>query len=312
LKFYDLFCGIGGFKIGMEKAGHECVGSCEIDNDAREIYKKNHGEYPTERDATQIDPGKLKDFDILCAGFPCQSFSNCGQRKGFSDERGNRFFDIVRIAQHKKPKFLLLENVRGVLYNQGGRTFAQILTTLSDMGYCRTEWDCIDGSAYLPQHRERVFLVSHLGKECTRPIFPLKKNREKRVKSQIKQIKKSIDDSYRIYSTDGIARTLRATAGGMGAKTGLYAMAYISNTNSNMKNRVQIRDNTWALTNSSNDFSILQGKRLRRFTPLECERLMGFPDNFTEGVSETARYRLIANSVMIPIIHELGSLIGRT
>ena len=100
MKFYDLFCGIGGFKIGMEKAGHECVGCREIDNDAREIYKKNHGEYPTERDATQIDPGKLKDFDILCAGFPCQSFSNCGQRKGFSDERGNRFFDIVRIALH--------------------------------------------------------------------------------------------------------------------------------------------------------------------------------------------------------------------
>ncbi len=312
MKYYDLFCGIGGFHLGMQKAGHECIGSCEIDNDARKIYKKNYGNYPTESDSTKIDPGKLKDFDILCGGFSCQPFSLCGERKGFTDERGNRFFDIVRIAQRKKPKIIFMENVKGLLYNNGGRTFSQILTTLSDMGYGSIEWECIDGSAFLPQHRERVFIIAHYGKECARPIFPLQKNRDKCAQTQIKQIKKSIDDSYRIYSTDGIARTLRATAGGMGAKTGLYAMAYVSNTNSNMKNRVQIRDKTWALTNSSNDFSILQGKRLRRLMPIECERLMGFPDNFTEGVSETARYRLIGNAVMVPIIEELGKQIGRT
>ena len=104
-----MFAGIGGFRVGLEASGHECVGSCEIDKYARQIYAKNFGHEPEWEDATKINPEELPDFSILCAGFPCQSFSICGGRQGFNDTRGTLFFEVVRIAKVKKPQILFLE-----------------------------------------------------------------------------------------------------------------------------------------------------------------------------------------------------------
>ena len=310
MKFYDLFAGIGGFRLGLERAGHECVGSCEIDKYARQIYAKNFGHEPEHKDARQINPQKLPDFDILCAGFPCQAFSISGRRMGFEDTRGTLCFEIFRIIREKQPTTVLLENVKGLLSHDKGRTFRIIIESLVKLGY-DCEWQLLDSKYHrVPQHRERIFIIGHLRGSGRREILPIGEVRSGNVKSQgqskelpqdehsstltstywkgygggrpiiaepkIKLHKNSADDTYRIYETDGIARTLRANSGGMGSKTGVYHV-----------------DNF----------------RYRRLTPKECERLQGFPDNFTSGVSDTQRYRQLGNAVTVNVIEDLGKLL---
>lgn len=134
MKFYDLFAGIGGFRLALQNTGHTYIGSCEWDKYAREVYKRHFGAYHTELDATKLDPKQLPDFDILAAGFPCQAFSIAGKRRGFEDTRGTVFFEIARIAREKRPKLLFLENVKGLLNHDKGRTFEVILQTLDEIG----------------------------------------------------------------------------------------------------------------------------------------------------------------------------------
>ena len=130
MKFFDLFAGIGGFRLGMERNGHECIGSCEIDRYARQIYAKNFGHEPKYRDAKELETDELPDFQCLCAGFPCQSFSLAGRRGGFEDTRGTLFFEIIRIARDKQPSLLFLENVKGLLSHDKGKTYRTIVQAL--------------------------------------------------------------------------------------------------------------------------------------------------------------------------------------
>jgi DNA (cytosine-5)-methyltransferase 1 len=172
LKFFDLFAGIGGFRLGMERAGHTCVGSCEWDKYARETYKYNFNQYPEYDDAKDMHAQSLPSFDVLCAGFPCQAFSIAGKRLGFEDPRGNIFFEIARIAKAKRPSYLFLENVKGLLSHEKGDTFRTIISTLDEMGY-DAEWQVLNSKYFVPQNRERVFIIGHLRGERTRQIFPL-------------------------------------------------------------------------------------------------------------------------------------------
>ena len=162
IKYFDIFAGIGGFRSGLEKAGgFKCVGYCEIDKYAKKAYETL---YDTEGevfydDARKIDPNELPDFDLICGGFPCQSFSIAGKRKGFSDTRGTLFFEIARIAAIKKPKYLLLENVPGLLSHNEGRTFATILSTLDELGY-DVVWEVLNSADFgVPQSRKRVYII---------------------------------------------------------------------------------------------------------------------------------------------------------
>ncbi len=173
MKFFDLFAGIGGFRVAMEKAGHTCVGTCEWDKYARQTYEKNFGHIPEYEDATKINTSELPDFDCLCAGFPCQAFSTAGKRLGFSESRGTVFFEIARIAKEKQPRLLFLENVKGLLSHEGGRTFGIILNTLDELGY-DVEWQLLNGKNFLPQNRERVIIIGHLRGFSSRKIFPLR------------------------------------------------------------------------------------------------------------------------------------------
>ncbi len=134
MKFFDLFCGVGGFRLGMERNGHECIGSCEIEKYARQTYRKNFRFEPEFSDVRSINLNDLQDFDILCAGFPCQAWSVSGERKGFQDERGDLFFQIVRIAREKQPTYLFLENVKGLLSHDKGSSFREMLNTLNEVG----------------------------------------------------------------------------------------------------------------------------------------------------------------------------------
>lgn len=178
MKFLDLFAGIGGFRLGMESAGHECVGFCEIDKYARASYKAIHnteGEIEL-HDITRVTDESIRRFgsvDVICGGFPCQAFSIAGHRRGFEDTRGTLFFEICRFASVLRPKYLFLENVRGLLNHDGGATFETIIRTLDELGY-DVEWQVLNSKNFgVPQNRERVFIVGHLRGERTRNVFPI-------------------------------------------------------------------------------------------------------------------------------------------
>jgi DNA (cytosine-5)-methyltransferase 1 len=179
VKFLDLFAGIGGFRLGMEQAGHECVGFCEIDKFARASYKAIHnteGEVEM-HDITSISDEFIRgigDIDIICGGFPCQAFSIAGKRQGFEDTRGTLFFEIARFASILRPRFLFLENVKGLLNHEGGATFETILRALDELGY-DAEWEVHNSKDYVPQNRERVFIIGHLRGERTEQVFPFER-----------------------------------------------------------------------------------------------------------------------------------------
>ena len=166
MKVFSMFSGIGGFELGLREAGieHEVIGYSEIDKYAIQIYEKNFGkDIENYGDATTLDPERLPDFDLLVGGFPCQAFSVAGKQGGFTDTRGTLFFDIARVLDHKKPQYLVLENVRNLLAHDNGRTFQTILGVLTDMGY-DVEWELLNSKNYsVPQNRERVYITGHLG-----------------------------------------------------------------------------------------------------------------------------------------------------
>ena len=191
MKFLDLFAGIGGFRLGMESAGHECVGFCEIDKYARASYKAIHnteGEIEL-HDITAVSDESIRGFgsvDVICGGFPCQAFSIAGHRRGFEDTRGTLFFEICRFASILRPKYLFLENVRGLLNHDGGATFETIIRTLDGLGY-DVEWQVLNSKNFgVPQNRERVFIVGHLRGQRTRNVFPILRENEKSDNQQSK------------------------------------------------------------------------------------------------------------------------------
>ncbi|MFT9117086.1 MAG: DNA (cytosine-5-)-methyltransferase [Sporolactobacillus sp.] len=225
IRFFDMFSGIGGFRAGLERAGgFECVGHCEIDKHADAAYRAVHNVKESETyytDARTIDTNTLPEFDLLCAGFPCQSFSIAGKRKGFSDPRGTMFFEIARVARAKRPSYLLLENVPGLLSHDKGRTYSTILRMLCNLGYS-CEWQVLNSKNFgVPQSRRRVYIIGYLDRRCAGKILPV---RETNAKTLI-QLLGGRQDS-RVYDPKGLSKTLLAKAGGPGGKTGLYAVGY--------------------------------------------------------------------------------------
>lgn len=201
MRFIDFFSGVGGFTRGMELAGHKCVGHCEIDKYAEASYRSMHTITEAQRnylqtltlqerqieilkegylngewyaaDITGVRPDDVPEAECYCFGFPCQAFSIAGNRRGFEDSRGTLFFEVMRIAKERKPQILFAENVAGLLNHRGGVTFDVIINTMAELGYL-VEWQVLN-SRYLgvPQNRERVFLVGHLGDRCEREVFPI-------------------------------------------------------------------------------------------------------------------------------------------
>jgi DNA (cytosine-5)-methyltransferase 1 len=177
IKFLDLFAGIGGFRLGKEQAGHECVGYVEWDKFARKSYQVIHD---TEGEWTANDIRSVLDdtirgigsIDIICGGFPCQAFSVAGKRKGFEDTRGTLFFEIMRFASILRPRYLFLENVTGLLNHDDGDTFETILRSMDEVGY-DAEWDVLNSKNHgVPQNRERVFIIGHLRGTGGQKVFP--------------------------------------------------------------------------------------------------------------------------------------------
>lgn len=257
---------------GLDKPGQpHCVGYSEIDKYAIQIYEK-HFKHQNYGDITKIDAEKLPEFDILVGGFPCQSFSIAGKRGGFDDTRGTLFFDIARILAAKRPKLFLLENVKGLLSHDGGRTLATILATIDGLGY-DAQWQVLNSKNFgVPQNRERVYIVGHIRGEPRPQVFPF----EGISGQNLRELTTGTDEASRIYDPAGIARTIK-NGGGQGAKTGLYK----------------------------------QPGGVRRLTPTECERLQGFPDGWTarggsgEIISDAQRYKTIGNAVTSNVVKEI-------
>ena len=221
IRFFDMFSGIGGFRSGLEAVGgFECIGHCEIDKHANQAYNAIYDIKPQEvyfEDARKINPYDLPHIDLICGGFPCQAFSIAGRRGGFEDSRGTLFFEIARIAAVKRPSYLLLENVPGLLSHDGGRTFATILGTLSDLGYDVT-WEVLNSKDFgVPQSRKRVYIIGYFRERCAGEILSFRETNG----ASLMQIIPGREGN-RIYSPRGVSITLTSNAGGFGGKTGLY------------------------------------------------------------------------------------------
>ena len=221
IRYIDLFSGIGGFREGLTRAGgFACAGHCEIDKYADKSYRAlfdTEGEWFCS-DIRKADPDEIPEFDLLCAGFPCQPFSIAGNLGGFSDPRGTLFFEIARLAAARKPAYLLLENVPNLLSHDGGRTFASILHALDGLGY-GLEWQVLNSKDFgVPQSRKRLYLIGYLDERCRGKVFPFTET----AGTSPVQIRRG-SQGKRVYSTEGVSCTLTSGAGGFGGKTGLYA-----------------------------------------------------------------------------------------
>ena len=264
-KVFSMFSGIGGFELGllMSEKKVKLVGFSEVDKYAIEVFEKQFKGIKNYGNATTIDETKLPNFDLLVGGFPCQAFSVAGKLRGFNDTRGTLFFDVARILAHKKPKHFILENVRGLLSHDSGRTFQTILKVLTDIGYM-VQWEVCNSKNYgVPQNRERVYIIGHLRGSSRPKIFPIRQSEEvsdpsreeeregnSEVSSTItsnykrgvhamgeqyimepKELTKDISMAYRVYDSNGLSTTLKAVGGGVGAKTGLYQVGVVKDHN---------------------------------------------------------------------------------
>jgi DNA (cytosine-5)-methyltransferase 1 len=269
------------------------IGYSEIDKYAINTYEE-HFTHDNYGDATKINPTELPGFDLLVGGFPCQAFSVAGKRLGFNDTRGTLFFDIARILAEKRPRHLVLENVKGLLSHDGGKTFETIIGVLADLGYF-VEWQVLNSKDFgVPQNRERVFIVGHLGGEPRRKVFPITDGNRQDTQSTERQGNRPFQ-LLEVRTEEGkkTRREIRQAEGRDSTKRGKDDKKFIPKSDglANCITTGQANIEKW----------VVDMPRIRRLTPLECERLQGFPDNWTVG-SDTQRYKQCGNAVTVNVV----------
>lgn len=287
LKYASLFSGIGGFELGIQKAipNAQCVFSCEVDKYARAIYRKQFEDI-TSSDIRTVRGKDIPEIDLICGGFPCQDLSLAGRRCGLKGEKSSLVFELIRIIRETKPKHLLLENVKGLLSSNGGWDFARILIELEDTGY-DIKWSVLNSKNYgVPQHRERVYIVGYIRGQCERKIFPIRQSYKENIIWN--EEKRFIDLQLEGSETTNISRTIQSR----------YYKGYSA----------RYGENSGVIVYSCASYDC----KIRRLTPLECERLQAFPDEYTshgideEGkyikISDTQRYKCIGNAVTTNVI----------
>ncbi|MDD6245077.1 MAG: DNA (cytosine-5-)-methyltransferase [bacterium] len=311
--FIDLFAGIGGFRIALESIGGRCVFSSEIDEHACEMYKANFGDDPY-CDITKLDPSTIPDFDILCAGFPCQSFSICGKQKGFIDEtRGTLFFDIVRILKKKRPKAFILENVKNLTTHDKGRTLTVIIDTLNNLGYS-VNYKVLNAKDFgVPQNRERILIVGSkdgihfdFNKVKGTPSKPMKEFLDTKGKFEILKSEQYtiLDKKYiKQQKSSGLIFTgyLNKPIRKAGVRPNTEHLSRVHR----QVNRIYSSEGmhpTIASQEVNGRFYIYNDNIVRKLTIDECYRFFGFPEDFIKIGSSAKLYERIGNSVCIPVI----------
>ena len=377
IRYFSMFTGVGGFELGLENAGSKsslqggwvedsrspqnlqsnrdkscnettpfsCVGMSEWDKYSSQVLKYKFPDIKNWGDCTKINPDELPDFDMLCGGFPCQSFSIAGKRRGFEDTRGTMFFEVARILKVKRPKTVLLENVKGLLNHNKGETFSVILETLDELGY-ETQWMVLNSKFFgVPQNRERVLIIGNLRGERRPEILPFRRINQEVIR-QSPETLFDINQAQRVYSTEGTSITIKSGGGGQGAKTGLYAVLTPDRPNKRQNGRRFKEDGEPSFTltgqdihgvaithptiteaigrqGSSSEFKSScervyeSSMQIRRLTPTECCRLQGFPDDWNEWgidekgnkvkMSDTQRYKQMGNAVTTNVIKAIGT-----
>ena len=310
--FIDLFAGIGGFRMAFQNLGGKCVFSSEWDDQAKKTYLANYGEVPFGDITQERTKGFIpNDFDILCAGFPCQAFSLAGKRLGFAETRGTLFFDVADILRRHQPKAFFLENVKGLVVHDKGRTLRTILNTLDEVGYDVPDPQIVNAMHFgVPQHRERIYIVGFrkdLGIDKKDFSYPEQKGitkhwidvREERpvpakyyLSTQCKQTlinhkarheAKGHGFGYDIIPDDGIAHAI--VVGGMGRETNLVIDFRQTDLTPTTRIKGEVNKQGW-----------------RKMTPREWARLQGYPDNFKIVVADASAYKQFGNSVAVPAI----------
>ena len=329
MKFLDLFAGIGGFRLGMESAGHECIGFCEIDKFARASYKAIHdtkGEIEL-HDITTVSDDTIRGIghvDVICGGFPCQAFSIAGARRGFEDTRGTLFFEIARFASILKPRYLFLENVKGLLNHDRGNTFEVILSALDELGY-DVEWQVLNSKNFgVPQNRERVFIIGHLRGGSGRKVFPLSGDgaaitcEQPKINKVGNIRKKGKSQSGDVVSIDSLAPTLCSTTTQKDPlkvliENEIKQFGVLQPNSKTRRGRVGKQIANTLLTGESQGV-VEPDFRIRKLTPKECWRLQGFPDwafdKAQEVNSNSQLYKQAGNSVTVNVISAIAQGLG--
>ncbi len=288
--FISLFGGIGGFDLALQKKKWTCVYYNDWDKYAVQTYNKNFGAHYEPTDIKRVDIGNIPDHDLLTAGFPCQSFSIAGQRRGFEDTRGTCFFEICKIAERKRTLYLLLENVKGLLSHDEGRTFATILRSLDELGY-DAQWQVLNSRYFgVPQNRERVFIIANLRSKPRPQIFPLSPSPRG---CSAEDASTTIDSNY----WKGVDNH--------GQRTMIIHNIYGGFNEDEVREFDQYSPTIRTAQGGGHIPFVLENNKVRKLTPIGCERLQGFPDNWTAGVSDTQRYRQCGNAVTVNVIQAI-------
>lgn len=303
-KVCSLFSGIGGIDLGFKQAGFEIVWANEMDKYAAETYKKNFGnDTLVVKDLRKIKAKDIPSFDVLVAGFPCQSFSVAGKQRGFNDERGQLFFEIVRIVEAKQPSIIFLENVANLLEHDGGRTFLTIYNELVPFGYY-FKYCVMDAQEYgnIPQHRERIFIVAFKDIEkCECFVFPKKVELTNNLNDIINRTQKH-SECYYYSENDPIYKKLKPAINNM-------SVVYKIRSNGNDIRKYDICP---TLTASMGAYQyqipvIRDSYGIRRLTPYECLALQGFPQEFRfPKIPLDRAYKQCGNSVVVPVIRRIA------
>ncbi len=315
VKYIDLFCGIGGIRLGMDAQNFECVFSSDINIECQRTYNENFGEQPF-GDITQIDEKTIPDHDILCAGFPCQPFSISGKQKGFDDTRGTLFFDICRILKEKKPSVVFLENVKHLVHHDNGKTLQTILNKLEELGY-KVSWKILNGSNFgVPQNRERIIIIGS------------KKNKFDFDKVKISPRKRLLDfldqsgDFEYLSPTDYtlIENPKQQPLSGLifagyrnksirkvGVRPGTEHLSRVHKQPNRIYSVYGIHPTLPSQEVSGRYFILTADNRVRKLTINECWKIMGFPNTYKKISSIGEQYKQLGNSVCVPMIKAVAS-----
>ena len=328
INLLDLFSGIGGFHKGLEQAGFEIGwnGFSDIDKYANAVYQYQYKEAISLGSVTDIQGKNLPRVDAITFGSPCQDFSVAGRRSGLEGNRSSLISEAIRLIDECQPRFFIWENVKGTFSSNNGEDFWAIIQAFTNIGGYRLEWQLLNTRWFLPQNRERLYLVGCLGKGSGRSIFPFKKTSSK----YNKRLKKvgNIDTKGhnsiwgRVYSSDGISTTLNSEGGGLGAKTGLYKVHTTQPRSGNPEKGgtgpLSRNDGNTYCLDTGNSQAVELNHKIRRLTPIECCRLQGFPDDWNEKgiidgeiikISDTQRYKQCGNAVTVNVVKAVGEKI---
>jgi len=316
-RFIDLFCGIGGIRLGMEKAGFDCVFSSDINDECKKTYNANFEELP-HGDIVHIHENEIPDFEILCAGFPCQPFSISGKQKGFDDNRGTLFFEICRIIKAKMPPIVFLENVKHLVHHDGGRTLKTILEQLRSLGYL-VEWKLLNALDYgVPQNRERIIIMAT--KSVAFDFAKVQKaNRDilNNFLDTYGDFEYLDEDEYTLIENPKTQKQSGLRFVGYrnksirkaGVRPGTEHLSRVHKQPNRIYSVMGTHPTLPSQETSGRFWILLPNNRVRKLTIDECFRIMGFPADFTRPSSNGEQYKQIGNSVCVPMVEAVAHAI---